>query len=134
MRLTLFFDGQFWVAVFERHEENRLRAFRHVFGAEPQLEDVEQYVLKRAMAAFDQVGSSIEAPTETLGNPKRRQREAARLLQKHEPSTFAQRALALEREQRKEENCARRRKHREETARIKREKAVQKAKEKHRGH
>ena len=30
---TLYFDGQFWVGVIERHEADRVRAVRIVFGA-----------------------------------------------------------------------------------------------------
>ena len=33
---TLYFDGQFWVGVIERHEADRVRAVRIVFGAQPQ--------------------------------------------------------------------------------------------------
>ena len=32
---TIYFDGQFWCALIERHQQNRCFVGRHVFGAEP---------------------------------------------------------------------------------------------------
>lgn len=32
---TIYFDGQFWSALIERHQQNRCFVGRYVFGAEP---------------------------------------------------------------------------------------------------
>jgi hypothetical protein len=39
--MTVFFDDPFWVAVLELHQDGRVRAVRHVFGAEAT--DIEPY-------------------------------------------------------------------------------------------
>ena len=90
---TVYFDGQFWVGIVERLEEGRLSAARVVFGAEPSDEEVFQFVLDR----WGTLRFSPEVEAERRrepGNPKRRQREAAKAAAKAAPSTKAQQAIA----------------------------------------
>lgn len=96
--LTVFFDGQFWIGVAERRSGGHIEAYRMVFGAEPTNEEIYQLVLKRwATLPFS---PSVEDTVEQrkIGNPKRRQRAAAREAARARPSTKAQEALAKERE------------------------------------
>lgn len=113
---TVYFDGQFWVGVAERVEGDALSAARVVFGAEPSDEEIFQFVLRR----WGELRFSSQVPcrrrTGRLGNPKRRQREAAREVAQAAPSTRAQRALAAMREQGKAEAHGRRAQARREKA------------------
>ena len=64
---TLYFDGQFWVGVIERHEADRVRAVRIVFGA--------------LLCGLDEAAwaSDMAQRQATHDNPKRAQRQASRL-------------------------------------------------------
>lgn len=126
---TVYFDGQFWVGIVERLEEGRLSAARVVFGAEPSDEEVFQFVLDR----WGTLRFSPEVEAERRrepGNPKRRQREAA----KAAPSTKAQQAIAEMREQGKAAARKRGAAEKREAASRKRSLRSEKRKEKHRGH
>lgn len=95
--LTVRFDGQFWVGIVERIEDGRLSACRVVFGAEPSNEEVLEFVLERWTSLLFSEPVKCE-PSKMAGNPKRRQREAAREVARHGASTKAQIALAEQRE------------------------------------
>ena len=47
---TLYFDGQFWVGVIERHEADRVRAVRVMFGAQPSDAEFYEFLLAHANA------------------------------------------------------------------------------------
>lgn len=130
---TVHFDGQFWVGTIERIEEGGLSAARVVFGAEPSDEEVFRFVLERwnTLRFSPEIGA---VRRKEPGNPKRRQREAARAAAKAAPSTKAQQALAEMREQGK--TAARKRSvaAKREAAARKRALRAEKRKEKHRGH
>lgn len=100
--LTVFFDGQFWIGVAERRSGGRIEACRMVFGAEPTNEEIYQLVLKKwAALSFSSAVEDVETQRR-VGNPKRRQRAAAREAARARPSTKAQEALAKEQEARKD--------------------------------
>ena len=80
---TVYFDGQFWVGTVERVEEGGLSAARVVFGAEPSEEEILKFILER----WDTLRFSPEVEAERRrepGNPKRRQREAAKAAARYE--------------------------------------------------
>lgn len=130
---TVYFDGQFWVGVVERIDEGGLSAARVVFGAEPSDEEIFRFVLDK----WDTLRFSSEVEVEQrkkLGNPKRRQREAAKVAAKAAPSTKAQQAIAEMREQGKVVARKRSAAEKREAAAQKRALRLQKHKEKHCGH
>lgn len=130
---TVYFDGQFWVGIVERTDEGGLSAARVVFGAEPSDEEIFRFVLER----WDTLRFSSEVEVEQrkkLGNPKRRQREAAKAAVKAAPSAKAQQAIAEMREQGKAAARKRSVVDKREFAERKRALRLQKHKEKHRGH
>jgi hypothetical protein len=43
-KLTVYFDGQFWVALCERQDDGRLFIARHAFGPEPSLPQIAELV------------------------------------------------------------------------------------------
>ena len=131
--LTVYFDGQFWVGMFERIENGKLSACRIVFGAEPSDEEIQQFVIEH----YDHLRFTepIEAyePSKPAGNPKRRQREVARELKRKGPSTKAQQAIAQEREASAAERKANARARRDQEKQQRYELRHEKHKQKHRG-
>ena len=133
LRLTVFFDDPFWVGVFERVEDGRLSVCKVTFGAEPKDYEVWDFVLRHynTLAFSPAVDADARQAAE---NPKRRQRNAKRLLANTGVGTKAQQALQRQREERKTERQEQSREQRE--AEKERQFALrqQKRKEKHRGH
>ena len=133
--LTVYHDGQFWVGVVEHVENGMLSVARVVFGAEPSNEEVYTWVLERwtslrLSAQAEPVGPRVGR---LPGNPKRRAREAAKVMRQHGSSTASQLALARERERvkdgRREDRAARR----QDEARSRWEGRREKNRRRHRG-
>lgn len=132
--LTVYFDGQFWVGVFEYRDDGRLSACRIVFGAEPATEEVQQFVVEQSNRLhFSESIENDDAP-KVASNPKRRQRAASRELKQRGPSTQAQRALSEERETIARQRKVASREQRERTKREQFEQRQEKKRRKHRGH
>ena len=131
--LTVYHDGQFWVGMFEHMEGGRLSACRVVFGAEPSNEEVLRLVTDGWSRLTFTDGIVAEVPKEP-GNPKRRQREAARALADRGPSTKAQQALSEQMEASKAARKASARERREAERQERFEKRAEKRRRKHRGH
>ena len=132
-RLTVYFDGTFWVGVFERIEDELLSVCKVTFGAEPKDTDVLDFILTRSgELKYSAPEQSVER--QKADSPKRRMREARRQVESSGIGTKSQMALQNQREQMKIE-----RKHisseqrREEAQRRFEQKQAQK-KEKKRGH
>lgn len=45
-KLTVFYDGSFWVGVYERIQEEKLEACKITFGAEPKDYEVYEFILQ----------------------------------------------------------------------------------------
>lgn len=131
--LTVYYDGQFWVGTFERVEDGKLSACRIVFGAEPSNEEIAQLICEKWNDLRFTEPIAHEEPPKNVSNPKRRQREAARTLGQHGPSTKAQLALAEEREAAAEKRKADARQRRDQDKQQQFEQRQQKRKQKHRG-
>ena len=132
--LTVYYDGQFWVGAFECVEDGKLSVCRVVFGAEPANEEIQELVCKRwnRLRFTRPVALDVDMPRPAV-NPKRRQREAARELKQHGPSTKAQQALSEEREAAARQRKADDRKRREQERQERFEQRQEKRKQKHRG-
>ncbi|MCY8933310.1 YjdF family protein [Bacillus atrophaeus] len=135
MKLTVYYDGQFWVGVIEVVNDGKLRAIRHLFGREPKDSEIMHFVnnqLLQTLSHAEQEGVCVKAKSKKL-NPKRLQRQASKEMKNIGISTKAQKAIKQELETRKEKKKQLNRKQREK---IKEQKYLirkQKAKEKHRG-
>ena len=132
LRLTVFFEDPFWVGVFERLEGGTLSVCKVTFGAEPT--DVELYAF--LLRNFDRLRFSKPVRAllkKSADNPKRRQREAKKLLEHKGVGTKAQQALKKQYEEhkleRKQESKAQRDAEKQRQFELKQ----QKKKEKHRG-
>ena len=99
-KLTVFFEGQFWVGVFERISGGRLSVCKVTFGAEPKDYEVWDFILKHYYEL--KFGPAIETEVkQTADNPKRRQRNAKKQLQVSSIGTKSQQALQMQREEMK---------------------------------
>lgn len=80
-KLTVYFDEPFWVGVFEELDGNSLSVCRVVFGAEPTDAEIFAFILRH----FNHLRFSPPVKTEIkqkADNPKRRQRNAHKQLEK----------------------------------------------------
>ena len=134
-RLTVLHDGQFWVGVCECTDQGRYGACRVVFGAvEPTDTEVLAFVCARWASlpfAFVEHEAVQAAPAHV--NPKRRQREARREVERAGVGTKAQQAMSAAYEERKSERKAASREARDAEAERKFALKQQKRKAKHRG-
>jgi len=135
MKLTVFYDGQFWVGVLEEVIDEKLKAVRYVFGSEPYDWDVMNFVNQRMLSWISRAGNSIDVKmTVRPLNPKRLAREAAKEVKRVGVSTFAQEAIKKDREALKIEHKVISKQLRLVLEKSKRDKKVHKNKEKKRGH
>ena len=131
--LTVFFEGPFWVGVFERISGGKLSVCKVTFGAEPKDSDLWDFILKhyyelKFSPAMDTVGR------QTADNPKRRQRNARKQLQMSGIGTKAQQALQMQREEMKTQRKQGSKEQRESEKQRRFDLKQQKRKRKHRGH
>lgn len=135
VRLTVYFDGQFWIGVTEFEESSKMKACRYIFGKEPKDAEILDFVRHMMIPLLDRVSAAAEVGErqERRINPKRMARLAAKEVQNRGISTQAQEALRLELEGRKKARKSLSRQQREEMKERKRALKIQRAKQKHRG-
>ena len=132
-KLTIYFDEPFWVGVFEELDGGKLSVCRTVFGAEPTDAEIYDFILKH----YYHLRFSAPVKTEirqNADNPKRRQRNARKQLEKSGIGTKSQQALQKQYEENKTERKRTTREQREAEKQRQFELKQQKRKEKHRGH
>ena len=132
-KLTVFFEEPFWVGLFERTQGDRLCVSKVTFGAEPKDYEVLAYVLEH----YHELTFSPPVPNEIrerADNPKRRQRAAAKEMQKTGVGTRSQQALQAQREMMKVARKVVTKEEQEAEAQRRFELRQQKKKEKKRGH
>ncbi len=130
--LTVFFEGPFWVGIFERVEDGKLSVCRVVFGNEPKDYEIWDFVLKNYYSL--KFSPAVEAAEKDgRANPKRMQREARKQSVQAGIGTKSQQALQLQREEMKTERRQASREKKEARKQYLFELKQQKRKEKHRG-
>ena len=132
-KLTIYYEEPFWVGVFERIDNGKLSVCKVTFGAEPTDAEIYAFILKY----FNHLRFSPPVKTEVkqkADNPKRRQRNAQKQLEKSGVGTKSQQALQKQYEENKLERKQRSHEHREAEKQRQFELKQQKRKEKHRGH
>ena len=132
VRLSVFHDGQFFTALFERWDEKGYSVARQTFGVEPSPPELWQMVLKDTPEYSRPVAS--EQPVATMGNPKRKQREAAKAAKEPAFSTKAQMAVQIAHEENKMQARRTGTAERRQREDMLYEMRAQKRKQKHRGH
>jgi hypothetical protein len=135
MQLTILFQDPYWVGILESIRDEHLYVVRYIFGSEPSDAEVYEMIQHhwRELMGRMTVGLPIEMPAERPTNPKRRQREIRQAIAAHGLSTKAQEAMRLQIEMGKQMRKDDQRADREALKAYKRDRAVEKAKAKHRG-
>jgi len=134
MKLTVFHDGQFWVGIIERTTEQGLFVSRHLFGAEPQNEEILAFVNQHLVEIIGRQTVSIPttpAPIKAV-NPKRRSRMVAQEM-RTSISNKAHAALQAQLESNKKAKKTQSKAQREEASERRRQIAREKARKRHRG-
>lgn len=135
MKLTVYYNGQYWLGILEELAAGKLKATRYIFGAEPYDVDVLHFVNKKMLSLINEANANIDVKVPVRpANPKRLAREVAKEIRKVGVSTFAQAAIQNDYETRKVERKEISKQRRKEIAMYKREIKVRKAKAKKRGH
>lgn len=97
--LTVFFNGQFWVALVERRDETGCRLAQHIFGPEPGQAEIRQWVATGyGHLRFVAVSNALHEKPDKKVNPKRAKRRAAREMATPKHCTRAQDMLRIIRE------------------------------------
>ena len=132
-KLTVFFEGPFWVGVFERTAGGKLSVCKVTFGAEPRDFEVWDFILRH----YHELTFSPAVETEvrqTPDNPKRRQRSAREQVQAAGIGTRSQQALQMQREALKIQRKQTGKEQEEARKQHRRDVKQQKRRDKHRGH
>jgi hypothetical protein len=137
MKLTVFFDGQYWIGVVEAEKDGRMIIARHVFGPEPSSPDVLSFV------SFDLdqlIDRSMPVALEKVNDHHRKRINAKRLrrMVKKESrhsgiGTKAQKAMKEAVEQRKKVTTRQNKEKKENLLKQRYQLRKKKAKRKHRG-
>lgn len=98
IKLTVFFDGVFWVGVFERNLEEKYEVSKFIFGSEPKDYEVYDLILHHFYSLKFKSPSIDLTETEAIDkkiNPKRLQREIKKQTESVGIGTKAQLAMKL---------------------------------------
>lgn len=132
--MTVFYEGPFWVAVFERETDAGYSVGRHIFGGEPTDPEVYEFTLIGYNSVKFSRPSAEKEEVIKKKNPKRLQREARNEMEKGPNMSKAYESIRLEMEKNKKERKSKGREKREEEERVKFEKKQLKKKQKLKGH
>lgn len=133
IKITVFYDGSFWVGVFEREEKEFLQVAKFTFGQEPREIEVLEFILNN----FDKLRFSSPQKDKILKKElsfKKKQKLIKKIQEEKGIGTKAQNALKLLQEERKIERKTFNKKKNEEEKRLKFLQKQEKKKEKHKGH
>lgn len=132
-KITVFFEDPFWVAVFERIENDKLSVAKVTFGAEPKDYEVYECILKHYYRL--QFSPAVEnVVKEAKRNPKRMLRDVKKQMKETGIGTKSQQALKLQQEQNKQERKVKSREQKEADELRMFALKQQKKREKHKGH
>ncbi|MET1250262.1 YjdF family protein [Sporolactobacillus sp. STCC-11] len=137
MKLTVYFDGQYWVGVVEAENDGRMIIVRHVFGPEPSNPDLLSFVLHDLNRLVDR-SLPVALEKENVYHRKRiNAKRLRRIAEKESRSlgigTKAQKALKETFEQKKKLTCSRKKEEREILEKQKYQLRKKKARLRHRG-
>ena len=131
-KMTVYFEGPFWVGIYERQCESRYEVCKITFGAEPKDCEVYDFILKHWSQLKFSPSIQSKMCKERKINPKRMQRNIRKELQQG-IGTKAQQALKLQQEQTKQMRKASLKENREHDAIRRLTLRQEKQKAKHRG-
>ena len=132
IKLTVLFDGAFWIGVFERVIDNKLEVAKVTFGAEPKEIEIYNFILYKYQYLKFSNGISINQKTQKEINPKRMKRLVKKQVDKS-LGTKSQQALKLQQEQNKIDRKSVSKQKKEEFLKLKFEIKQKKRQQKHKG-
>lgn len=132
IKLTVLFDGAFWIGVFERIIDNKLEVAKVTFGAEPKEADIYNFILYKYQHLKFSNGISIDLKKTKKINPKRMKRLAKKQVD-NLLGTKSQQALKLQQEQKKIDHKSISKQKKVEFLKLKFEMKQQKKQQKHKG-
>ncbi len=103
LSLTLFHDGQYWIAIIEIKEFSKLKAFKKVFGIKPSDKEIFEYLCSQSFPSFKNFLSNLEVNKEKYlsKNQKKRQKQINKEKNSKSCLSKAFKAVKLEQEMRK---------------------------------
>ncbi|MBU9797566.1 DUF2992 family protein [Staphylococcus aureus] len=137
MELSIFYNGQFFVALVEYRMENKSKFIQYTFGNEPDDIEVLDFIHHQLVEMIDDVQTIVYTKNKSRKvNPKKLQRQIAKEQKKPKYSTQAQIAIKEELELKKKQKQKRKHYKEKRDAFQKRKREIKKvkAKEKHKGH
>ena len=133
--LSVYHDGQFFTALFERTDACGYSAAKRIFAAKPSDLEILDFVCEDYYKlSFSMPAADERTQNGPIRNPKRRQREAARAMKTVRGATKAQAALSAEREMQKAQSKRKQRFDKEAAAKARFAQKAEKRRQKHRGH
>lgn len=132
IKLTVLFDGVFWIGVFERVIDNKLEVAKVTFGAEPKDIEIYNFILNKYQYLKFSNGISINQKTQKEVNPKRMKRLVKKQVDKS-LGTKSQQALKLQQEQNKVNRKFISKQRKDELLKLKFEIKQKKRQQKHKG-
>jgi Protein of unknown function (DUF2992). len=135
MRLIIFFDGQFWIGLVERITQSGFYTEKFIFGSEPKDGEILNFVNNELISRINILPADMQSNVfeERKINPKRLKKLARLEMAKSAVSTKSQDALRLKMEASKKQKNSLTKKQIEEKKQLKRNIAVLKKKQKHKG-
>ncbi|MBU3169938.1 YjdF family protein [Clostridium estertheticum] len=134
IKLTVFFEGMFWVGVFERISAKKYEVSKVVFGSEPKDYELYDFILKEFCNLRFSNSLSIKEFKDKKINPKKLQKQIKKQTENNGIGTKAQLAMKLQ----QESNIVERKKNSKDENEQEKERQFAmhelKKKEKHRGH
>lgn len=133
INITVLFDGNFWIGVFEKEENGYFQASKVTFGAEPKETQVQEFILKEFQKLkFSPHQKENEEKKEL--SFKKKQKFIKKTQEKNCIGTKAQNALKLLQEEKKIEKRSYNKIKSEEDKKLKFQQKQKQKKEKHKGH
>lgn len=132
IKLTVLFDGAFWIGVFERVIDNKLEVAKVTFGAEPKDIEVYNFTLYKYQYLKFSNGISMNQKTQKEVNPKRMKRLVKKQVDKS-LGTKSQQALKLQQEQNRVNRKSISKQRKDEFLKLKFEMKQKKRQQKHKG-
>ncbi|MDO5569756.1 MAG: YjdF family protein [bacterium] len=132
VKLTVLFDGVFWIGVFERVIDNKLEVAKVTFGAEPKDIEIYNFILNKYQYLKFSNGILINQKTQKEINPKRMKKLVKKQVGKS-LGTKSQQALKLQQEQNKLNRKSISKQRKDELLKLKFEMKQKKRQQKHKG-
>ncbi|WP_240155987.1 YjdF family protein [Bacillus sp. Ab-1751] len=107
MKLTIYFDGQFWIGIVEMYENNKLKVCKHTFGSEPKDSEILDFIFHDMIPLLQGtsgVKNAIDKRKNKAISPKRLIRLAAKEMKSQGVSNKSYEVLRIELEKKKKEN------------------------------